>query len=82
MHRSPGSGGEWGLVPAVMNTNPFAHAGYKLASRLIKLDEALIKRPAATLLERKTISEEELATWFKDHAQPRSLDELEKSITF
>jgi hypothetical protein len=42
---------EWGLVASVMDTNPFAHSGYKLASRLIRADEALIDGLADLLLE-------------------------------
>ena len=29
---------EWGLAPAVTDTDPFAHGGYKLASRLLRND--------------------------------------------
>jgi len=34
------------------------------------------------LLDKKTIEEEELRTWFTEHAEPLSLDELEQSILF
>ena len=73
---------EWGLVPSVMDTNPFAHLGYKLASRIIRADASLIDQLAAELHEKKVIDEKDLLAWFKDNASPRSLEEMEQSITF
>jgi hypothetical protein len=73
---------EWGIVPSVMDTNPFAHLGYKLASRIIRADAALIDKLAAELLEKKVIAEKDLLVWFKDNASPCSLEEMEQSITF
>lgn len=73
---------EWGLVPSVMDANPFAHLGYKLASRIIRADASLIDQLAAELHEKKVIDEKDLLAWFKDNASPCSLEEMEQSITF
>ena len=34
---------DWGVAKAVTDTNPFAHTGYKLASRLLRTDQPLIE---------------------------------------
>ena len=34
---------DWGVAKAVADTNPFAHTGYKLASRLLRMDLPLIE---------------------------------------
>ena len=73
---------EWRLVPSVMETNPFAHIGYKLASRLLRHDEELIRQLAAELLGKRTMNEAELSAWFSAHAEPLSLETLEQSSTF
>jgi hypothetical protein len=73
---------QWGLVPSLMDTNPFAHVGYKLASRLIRADEVIIDHLAEQLLAQKVIEEEQLLAWFERHATPLSLEEIEQSITY
>ena len=40
---------DWGIAKAVTDTNPFAHAGYKLASRLLRTDQPLIESLAREL---------------------------------
>jgi hypothetical protein len=71
-----------GLVPSLKDTNPFAHVGYKLASRLIRADEASIDHLADNLLAEHTLDEQQLLAWFERHATPPSLEELEQSITY
>jgi hypothetical protein len=73
---------QWGLVPSLMDTNPFAHVGYKLASRLIRADEDVINRLAEYLLEQRIVEEQQLSDWFERHATPLSLEEMEQSITY
>lgn len=73
---------QWGLVSNVRDTHPFAHGGYKLASRLIKADETVIDCLATYLLERDTVDEQQLLTWFESNSKPLSLEEMEQSITF
>jgi hypothetical protein len=73
---------QWGLVASVMDTNPFAHRGYKLASRFIRADEALVDGLATLLLERDALDGAQLLSWFGHHETPLSLEELEQSITF
>jgi hypothetical protein len=73
---------QWGLVPSLMDTNPFAHVGYKLASRLIRADELVINRLAEYLLEQQIVQEKQLLEWFERHATPLSLEEIEQSITY
>src|SRR5215470_16581231 len=34
---------DWGVAKAVTDSNPFAHTGYKLASRLLRADQPLIE---------------------------------------
>ena len=73
---------QWGLVPNLRDTNPFAHVGYKLASRLIRADGAAIDHLADYLLAERILDEQQLLAWFERHATPLSLDELEQSITY
>jgi hypothetical protein len=73
---------EWGIVPSIQDTNPFAHSGYKLASRLLKRDRAVIDKLEAFLLERTTIDESTLNRWFHDNAPSYLLEELEQSDTY
>jgi hypothetical protein len=46
---------DWGVAKAVTDTNPFAHAGYKLASRLLRTDQPLIESLARELTSQGTI---------------------------
>jgi hypothetical protein len=73
---------EWQLVSSVNDTNPFAHVGYKLASRMIRSDGELIEQLAVELVERQALTQSELDAWYETHAQPLSLEELEQSVTF
>ena len=73
---------EWGLVPSIKDTNPFAHVGYKLASRLIRADAHAIDHLADYLLAERTLDEQQLLAWFERYATPLSLEELEQSITY
>ena len=73
---------QWGLVPSLRDTNPFAHVGYKLASRFIRVDGVAIDHLADYLLAERTLDEQQLLAWFERHATPLSLEELEQSITY
>lgn len=73
---------DWQLVSSVTETNPFAHVGYKLASRLIRSDEELIEQLCSQLMEKRVFRADELNDWFKAHACPLILDDLEQSTTF
>ena len=46
---------DWGVAKAVADTNPFAHTGYKLASRLLRMDQPLIESLARELTFQGTI---------------------------
>lgn len=72
----------WNLVSSVKETTPFAHVGYKLASRLIKKDRPVIEKLAALLLEREALDQAALLTWFEENASSYPLDELEKTNTY
>jgi hypothetical protein len=73
---------EWQLVASVNDTNPFAHIGYKLASRLIRSDGELIEQLTVELMERQILTQSELNAWYEAHAQQLSLEEIEQSVTF
>jgi hypothetical protein len=73
---------EWKLAPSIQDTNPFAHSGYKLASRLIKRDRTVIDALAALLIERTDIGESALLAWFDENAPSYPLEELENSGTY
>jgi len=72
----------WNLVESVRDINPFAHIGYKLASRLIRKDKLLIEKLAAHLLKKQALDEKSLLIWLQENASPYSLDELEKANTY
>jgi hypothetical protein len=72
----------WGLARAVTETDPFAHGGYKLASRLLRKDRALVETLVQELCAVETMSREQLGYWFDGYADPFALDELEPSVTF
>src|ERR1700761_2454976 len=73
---------ELGLAPSIQETNPFAHSGYKLASRLIRRDRTVIDSLSALLIERTIINESALLAWFGENAPAYPLGDLEKSSTF
>ena len=73
---------EWGLAQAVADTDPFAHGGYKLASRLLRNDRSLVESLAQELCIVETMSRENLQSWLDRHANALVLDELERSVTF
>ena len=73
---------DWGLAKAVADTNPFAHTGYKLASRLLRMDQPLIESLARELTSRGTIEGDALRKWLDANARPLNFDELEKSSTY
>jgi|HubBroStandDraft_5_1064220.scaffolds.fasta_scaffold92229_2 hypothetical protein len=73
---------EWGLAPAVTDTDPFAHGGYKLASRLLRNDRSLVDSLVQELCVVETMNQEQLQSWFDRHADSLVLEELERSVTF
>jgi hypothetical protein len=73
---------DWGVAKAVTDTNPFAHAEYKLASRLLRTDQPLIESLARELTSQGTIEGEALRNWLDVNASPVNIDELETSMTY
>ena len=73
---------DWGVAKAVRDTNPFAHTGYKLASRLLRMDQPLIESLARELTSQGTIEGDALKRWLGGNASPLNFDELETSITY
>ena len=73
---------DWGLAKAVANTDPFAHAGYKLASRFLRRDQPLIESLARELTSQSTIEGDALRKWLDANASPLNFDELETSTTY
>jgi hypothetical protein len=73
---------DWGLAKAVTETNPFAHAGYKLASRLLRIDQPLIESLARELISRGTIESDALRSWLDTNASRLNFDELEAKTTY
>ena len=73
---------DWGVAKAVTDTNPFAHTGYKLASRLLRMDETLIECLARELTSQSTIEGDALRKWLDTNASPINFDELETSTTY
>jgi hypothetical protein len=73
---------DWGVAKAVTDTNPFAHAGYKLASRLVRTDQRLIESLTRELTSQGTIEGEALKKWLDANASPINIDELETSTTY
>ena len=73
---------DWGVAKAVTETDPFAHAGYKLASRLLRTDQPLIESLARELTSRSTIEGDSLRKWLNANASPLNFDELERSTTY
>lgn len=73
---------DWGVVEALTDTDPFAHAGYKLASRLLKVDQELIDSLARELVSQTTIEGLALKKWLDANASSLNIDELEISTTY
>ena len=73
---------DWGLAKAVADTNPFAHTGYKLASRFLRVDQSLIDSLARELTSQGTIEGDALRKWLDANASPLNLDELETITTY
>jgi hypothetical protein len=73
---------DWGVAKAVTETDPFAHAGYKLASRLLRTDQPLIESLARELTSQSTIEGDALRKWLEANASPLNFDELETSTTY
>ncbi len=73
---------DWGVTKALTETNPFAHAGYKLASRLLRTDQTLIESLARELTSQGTIEGDALRKWLDANASPLNFDELETSTTY
>jgi hypothetical protein len=73
---------DWGVAKAVADTNPFAHVGYKLASRLLRTDQPLIGSLARELTSQGTIERHALRKWMEANASPLNLEELETSTTY
>ena len=73
---------DWGVAEALKDTNPYAHTGYKLASRLLRMDQRLIESLARELTSQGTIESDALKKWLDGNASPLNLNELETSITY
>jgi hypothetical protein len=73
---------DWAVAEAVTDTNPFAHNGYKLASRLLRTDQPLIESLACELTSQGTIEGDALRKWLDANASPLNFDELEASMTY
>ncbi|UWZ85226.1 hypothetical protein [Occallatibacter riparius] len=73
---------QWGVSEAVADTNPFAHTGYKLASRLMRMDRELIESLARELAATGTMEGEVLRKWLDENAAPLNFDELEANTTY
>jgi hypothetical protein len=73
---------DWGLAKAVADTNPFAHTGYKLASRLLRMDQPLIESLARELTSQGTIEGDALRDWLDANASPLNFDDLETRTTY
>lgn len=73
---------DWGLAKAVADTNPFAHSGYKLASRLLRVDQPLVESLARELMSQVTIRGEPLRKWLDANASPLEFDDLETRTTY
>jgi hypothetical protein len=73
---------DWGVAKAVTETDPFAHIGYKLASRLLRMDQPLIESLARDLTSQGTIEGDALRKWLDANASPLNFDELETKTTY
>jgi hypothetical protein len=73
---------DWGVAEALKDTNPYAHTGYKLASRLLRTDRALIESLARELTSQGTMEGDALKKWLDSSASPLNFDELETTTTY
>ena len=73
---------DWGVAKAVTDTDPFAHTGYKMASRLLRTDQPLIEFLAHELTSQGTFKGDALRKWLDAEANPLNFDELETSTTY
>lgn len=73
---------DWGIANALTETDPFAHAGYKLASRLLRTNQPLIESLARELTSQGPIEGDALRKWLDANASPLNFDELETSTTY
>ena len=73
---------DWGLAKSVADTNPFAHTGYKLASRFLRVDQVLIDSLARELTSQGTIEGDALRKLLDENASPLRFDELETITTY
>ena len=73
---------DWGVAEALKDTDPYAHTGYKLASRLLRMDQPLIESLARELTSQGTIEGDALEKWLDGNASPLNLDELETITTY
>ena len=73
---------DWGVAKAVADTNPFAHTGFKLASRLLRIDQPLIESLARELMSQGTIEGDALRKWLDANASALNFDELETRTTY
>jgi hypothetical protein len=73
---------DWSVAKALTDTDPFAHAGYKLASRFLRRDQPLIESLARELTSQSTIEGDALRKWLDANASPLNFDELETRTTY
>jgi hypothetical protein len=73
---------DWGIAEALKDTNPYAHTGYKLASRLLRTDQPLIESLARELTSQGTIEGDALRKWLDGNASPIDFDALEAITTY
>ena len=73
---------DWGVAEALKDTNPYAHTGYKLASRLLRMDRPLIESLARELTSQGTIEGDALRKWLDANASALNFDELETITTY
>ena len=73
---------DWGLAKAVADTNPYAHTGYKLASRFLRVHQTLIDCLARELTSQGEIEGDTLRKWLDENASPLNFDELETITTY
>jgi hypothetical protein len=72
----------WGVAKALTDTDPLAHSGYKLASRILRTDGPLIESLARELTRRTTMEGDALREWLDVNARPLIFDELETVATY
>jgi hypothetical protein len=73
---------DWGVAKSVADTNPFAHTGYKLASRILRRDQRLIESLARELTSKGTLEGDALKKWLDANASSIDFVELEANMTF